>query len=74
MDWFHSVSFFTKNDIIYWETKKINYEKNYDFYQQLKAKNKYIYWFEHSAHTVTYTEPDLFQQIIIDKVLPESFK
>jgi len=51
-----------------------NHELAYSYYQQLKAKNKYFYWFEKSAHVVPFTEPDLFQQTIIDKVLPETFK
>lgn len=51
-----------------------NHELTYSYYQQLKAKNKHFYWFEKSAHVVPFTEPDLFQQIIIDKVLPETYK
>ena len=51
-----------------------NHELTYSYYQQLKAKNKHFYWFDKSAHAVPYTEPDLFQQTIIDKVLPETFK
>lgn len=51
-----------------------NCELTYSYYQKIKAKNKHFYWFEKSAHPVVYTEPDLFQQTIIDKVLPETFK
>jgi pimeloyl-ACP methyl ester carboxylesterase len=51
-----------------------NHELTYSYYQQLKAKNKHFYWFERSAHTVPFTEPDLFQQIIIDTVLQETYK
>jgi pimeloyl-ACP methyl ester carboxylesterase len=47
-----------------------NHELTYSYYQQLKAKNKHFYWFEKSAHLVPFTEPDLFQQTIIDKVTP----
>jgi pimeloyl-ACP methyl ester carboxylesterase len=50
-----------------------NHELTYSYYQQLKAKHKHFYWFEKSAHTVPFTEPDLFQQIIIDTVLPETY-
>lgn len=46
----------------------------YSYFQKLKAKNKHFYWFDKSAHLVPYTEPDLFQQCIIDKVLPETYK
>jgi pimeloyl-ACP methyl ester carboxylesterase len=51
-----------------------NHELTSSYYQQLKAANKHIYWFEHSAHLVPYTEAGLFQRTIIDKVLPETFK
>lgn len=51
-----------------------NHELTYNYDQQLKAKNKHFYWFEKSAHTIPFTEPDLFQQIIIDTVLQETYK
>ncbi len=51
-----------------------NHELIYSYYQQLKAKNKHFYWFEKSAHIVPFTEPDRFQQTIIDKVFPETYK
>ena len=51
-----------------------NHELTYSYYQQLKAKDKHFYWFEKSAHTVPFTEPDLFQQIIIDTVFKETYK
>jgi pimeloyl-ACP methyl ester carboxylesterase len=51
-----------------------NHELTYSYYQQLKAENKHFYWFEKSAHLVPYTESELFQQTIIDIVLPETFK
>lgn len=51
-----------------------NHELTYSYYQQLKAKHKHFYWFEKSAHTVPFTEPDLFQQTIIDTVLSETYR
>jgi pimeloyl-ACP methyl ester carboxylesterase len=51
-----------------------NHELTYSYYQQLKADNKHFYWFERSAHLIPYTEPELFQRIIVDKVLPDTFK
>ncbi|WP_348811305.1 alpha/beta fold hydrolase [Flavobacterium maritimum] len=51
-----------------------NHELTYSYYQKLDAKNKHFCWFEKSEHTVPYTEPDFFQQTIIEKVLPETFK
>lgn len=38
-----------------------NRELTYSYYHQLKAKNKYFYWFDKSAHVVPFTEPELFQ-------------
>ena len=51
-----------------------NHDMTYAYYQKLKAKKKYFYWFEHSAHAVPFTEHDLFQDTIISKVLPETYK
>jgi pimeloyl-ACP methyl ester carboxylesterase len=51
-----------------------NHDLTYSYYQQLKAKNKHFYWFEKSAHTLLFTETDLFQETIIGKVFPETFK
>ena len=51
-----------------------NHEMTYSYYQSLRAKNKHFYWFEKSAHIVPFTEPDLFQQTIIGKVLPETWR
>jgi esterase/lipase len=51
-----------------------NHELTYSYYQQLKANNKHFHWFERSAHLIPYTESELFQRIIIDTVLPETFK
>jgi pimeloyl-ACP methyl ester carboxylesterase len=50
-----------------------NHELTYNYYQHLKANNKHFYWFEKSAHVIIGTEPELFQQTIIGKVLPETF-
>jgi pimeloyl-ACP methyl ester carboxylesterase len=51
-----------------------NHDLTYAYYQQLKARNKHFYWFEKSAHLVPFTESDLFQQTIIGKVFPETYK
>jgi pimeloyl-ACP methyl ester carboxylesterase len=51
-----------------------NHDLTYHYYQELKAKNKHFNWFEKSAHLVPFTESDLFQQTIIDKVFPETYK
>jgi pimeloyl-ACP methyl ester carboxylesterase len=51
-----------------------NHELTYSYYQRLNAKDKHFYWFEKSAHVVIGTEPDLFQETIIGKVFPETYK
>jgi pimeloyl-ACP methyl ester carboxylesterase len=39
------------------------------YYKKIKAPKKQLFWFEKSAHGIPDTEPDLMQNIIIDKVL-----
>ena len=39
------------------------------YYKKLTAPYKGLFWFEHSAHSVPSTEPGLFQDIIIEKIL-----
>lgn len=39
------------------------------YYKKLKAPKKQLFWFEKSAHGIPDTEPELMQNIIIDKVL-----
>lgn len=43
------------------------------YYKKLKAPKKNLFWFEKSAHGLPDTEPDLMQEIIIKKILPETF-
>lgn len=43
------------------------------FYKKIQAPKKGFFWFEKSAHDVPNTEPDLMQDIIINKILPESY-
>jgi len=63
---------------VYFFVGRNDYQTNHDltsaYYKQLKAKNKHFCWFEKSAHAVPFTEPDLFQQTIISKVFPETYK
>jgi len=42
------------------------------YYQKLKAPKKQLFWFEKSAHGIPDTEPELMQDIIITKILPET--
>lgn len=44
------------------------------YHELLTAPRKGLFWFEHSAHAVPTSEPDRFQQLIIEKVLPETIK
>ena len=39
------------------------------YYKKLKAPKKKLFWFEKSAHGIPDTEPELMQNIIINKVL-----
>jgi hypothetical protein len=43
------------------------------YYHKLTAPKKGFFWFERSAHAVPTTEPDLFQETIIHKVLSDTF-
>jgi pimeloyl-ACP methyl ester carboxylesterase len=43
------------------------------YYQGLRAPKKELFWFEHSGHLVTETEPELMQDIIINKILLQTY-
>lgn len=45
-----------------------------DYYQFLKAKDKKIFWFRESGHTIFNTEPQKFQEIIIKEIKPKVLK
>ncbi|SDQ01713.1 Pimeloyl-ACP methyl ester carboxylesterase [Mucilaginibacter sp. OK268] len=42
------------------------------YYKKLKAPKKQLFWFEKSAHGIPDSEPELMQEIIITKILPET--
>jgi pimeloyl-ACP methyl ester carboxylesterase len=42
------------------------------YYKAVKAPKKQLFWFEQSAHGVPDTEPELMQDIMITKILPET--
>lgn len=42
------------------------------YFNALKAPKKQLFWFEKSAHAIPDTEPELMQQTIITKVLPDT--
>jgi len=43
------------------------------YHEMLTAPKKGLFWFEFSAHAIPTSEPELFQQLIIENVLPETF-
>ena len=43
------------------------------YYNILKAPKKGFFWFESSAHGIPTSDPERLQQLIIEKVLPETF-
>ena len=43
------------------------------YYNLLRAPKKGLFWFERSAHSVPSSEPERLQELIIEKVLPETF-
>lgn len=48
-----------------------NYQLSEKYYKQLKAPKKGIFWFEKSGHLIPVTEPELLQEIVIKKILPQ---
>ncbi len=43
------------------------------YHRTLTAPKKNLFWFERSAHAIPTNEPDLFQTIIIENILPETY-
>lgn len=43
------------------------------YYRKLQAPKKGLYWFERSGHSLPSSEPLLMQNILIEKILPETF-
>jgi pimeloyl-ACP methyl ester carboxylesterase len=44
------------------------------YFDTLKAPKKEFIWFENSAHAPNGEEPEKFNKIVIEKILPEAFK
>jgi pimeloyl-ACP methyl ester carboxylesterase len=53
-----------------YQTNSVITEK---YYNLLQAPKKGLFWFERSAHSVPSSEPERLQQLIIGKVLPQTF-
>jgi len=62
---------------VYFFVGRKDYQTNFTiseaYYNKLIAPKKQLFWFEHSGHLIPNTEPDLLQEIIIDKILPETY-
>jgi pimeloyl-ACP methyl ester carboxylesterase len=43
------------------------------YYSEVVAARKSLLWFESSGHSIPSSEPDRMQQLIIEKILPETF-
>lgn len=48
-----------------------NYLLSEKYYQQLKAPEKELFWFENSGHLIPVTEPVLMQKVVITQILPQ---
>ena len=59
---------------IYFCAGRKDYQTNFsitgEYYEQLRAPKKQLFWFENSGHLIPNTEPDLLQNIIIQQILP----
>lgn len=48
-----------------------NFAISEQYYKQLDAPKKDLFWFERSGHLIPVTEPELMQQAVIKKILPQ---
>ncbi|WP_276501319.1 alpha/beta fold hydrolase [Terrimonas pollutisoli] len=53
---------------------QINYSITQEYFSKVSAPKKDMYLLAGSGHTLPETDPALFQDIIIDKILPETIK
>ena len=51
-----------------------NHSITQEYFNKISAPKKDLFLFAGSGHTLPETDPALFQDIIIDKILPETFK
>jgi pimeloyl-ACP methyl ester carboxylesterase len=42
------------------------------YFQTLEAPHKELIWFEHSAHSPIFEEPNRFHTVMVDKVLKQT--
>jgi esterase/lipase len=48
-----------------------NYLISENYYKQLQASKKELFWFENSGHLIPVTEPDLLQKVVTKQILPQ---
>ncbi len=62
---------------VYFFVGRKDYQTHYAvseaYFNQLTAPQKQLYWFEKSGHLIPDTEPAMMQDIIIHKILPETY-
>lgn len=62
---------------VYFFTGRQDYQTYFaiteEYYNKVMAPKKQLFWFEQSGHTIPDTEPALMQDIIITKILPETY-
>ena len=62
---------------VYFFTGRMDFQTHYavtqEYYNKLIAPKKQLYWFEKSGHMIPETESELMQDIIINKIYPETF-
>jgi len=60
---------------VYFFVGRKDYQTNFmlseQYFNELKAPKKQLFWFKNSGHVVPFTEPALLQKDVIDKVLPQ---
>jgi pimeloyl-ACP methyl ester carboxylesterase len=80
---FNEASAINLNDVapvlncpVYFLTGRKDYQTNFNiteqYYSRLTAPKKRLFWFENTGHSVPSTQPKLLQDILIQKVLPET--
>jgi pimeloyl-ACP methyl ester carboxylesterase len=50
----------------------VPFELSEEYFNVLQAPSKELIWFESSAHSAPFEEPDKFNQLMIEKVLREN--
>jgi pimeloyl-ACP methyl ester carboxylesterase len=63
---------------VYFFAGEKDYQTNYsitrEYFDKVSAPKKDLFLFENSSHGLPETDPGLFQDIIIDKILPATFQ